>query len=156
MNLASREGDQCLFRMSHRMRQAVSAYLELGREMGRGPAVASRHSTEALPPGAVRDLEESLRAQREEQERQVATWWGETDRWLSDGEEEMLRLSVGEVEMALQVMNSIRVGAWERLGRPDLEAGQVPELTEDTLPCIWALQVSDRILFALLEALEAD
>ena len=53
MNLASREGDQCLFRMSHRMRQAVSAYLELGREMGRGPAVASRHSAEALPPGAA-------------------------------------------------------------------------------------------------------
>lgn len=155
MNLVSREGDQCLFRMNRRMRQAVSAYLELGRELGRAPASASRESAEALPPGAARDLEESLRTQREEQGQQVAAWLAAEDRWTPEGDEEVFRMSVGEVGIALQVVNSIRVGAWERLGRPDFESGTVPELSEDTLPCIWALQVSDRLLFALLSVFDA-
>ncbi|MFM7101919.1 MAG: hypothetical protein ACKOET_17705 [Verrucomicrobiota bacterium] len=155
MNRVEREGDRCLFWMSRRMREAVTAFVDLGRELGRGPTPVSRESADSLPPGAGRDLEEALRAQREEQGRQVAGWLEDGERWRVEGEEEVLRLAVAEVEVALQVVNSIRVGAWERLGRPDFEAGNAPALSAEALPSVWVLQMSDPILFALLSALDA-
>lgn len=155
MNRVERQGDRCRFWMSRRMREAVTTFVELGGELGRGPTPVSRESADALPPGAGRDLEEALRAQRDEQGRLVAGWLEDGERWRTEGEEEVFWLEVAEVEVALQVVNSIRVGAWERLGRPDFEAGKAPALSAEALPSVWVLQMSDPILFALLSALEA-
>jgi hypothetical protein len=50
-------------------------------------------------------------------------------------------------------LNDVRVGAWEKLGCPDFESGDRPELSDENFLCFWAFQVTDVFQGELLAAL---
>ena len=67
-----------------------------------------------------------------------------------------LTLNDPDATRLLQVLNDIRVGAWEKLGCPDFEAEKRPEVTEENFLCFWACQLTDLFEGVLLAALEGD
>lgn len=64
-------------------------------------------------------LDESIKAQREANRKEIAKWLGESDRFTKHGEHWQVQFSRSDLEWLLQVINDIRVGSWMALGSPD-------------------------------------
>jgi hypothetical protein len=77
--------------------------------------------------------------------------WSDPKRLTPDEENWVLKLSEGDMEWLLQILNDIRVGSWILLGSPESPA---EALTVATAPHFWALEMADYFQSRLLEALE--
>lgn len=96
-------------------------------------------------------LDEALMETRIENKAQVQAVLSDPKRLVQAGENWLLKLSEGDLEWLLQVLNDIRVGSWILLGSPE---SPVEALTVANAPHFWALEMADYFQSRLLQALE--
>lgn len=116
-------------------------------------------ASDSIPPEmreAEKDLEEALKQHRSELHRTLGKLLKDPKRCTPGKGGFALSLDRGEVESMLQALNSVRVGAWDRMGSPDFEAGDRPKPGPETGLCIAIFRVTDVLLAGLLGALEED
>ncbi len=159
MKLIRREADCLVFRFSKREYEALMTTLRLAPLFPRGAEPISRESQELTKavPAAQADLDEALADHRLEQTAGVTALFTDPRRCgQQPGGSWQLTLNDTDAIRLLQVLNEIRVGAWEKLGCPDFEAEKRPEITEENFLCFWAFQLTDLFEGVLLAALEGD
>jgi hypothetical protein len=66
------------------------------------------------------------------------------------------RLTDGEIEWLLQVLNDIRVGTWVKLGSPGPTNGRGWEITEENVELAWTMEMAGHFQAALLEAIQSS
>jgi hypothetical protein len=159
MKLVSREADRLVFKLSKREHEALMTTLRLAPLFPRGESPISRDSTKLSEqvPSAQADLDEALADHRLEQTEGITRLLTDPKRCSKIGAGAWnLTLTVSDADRMLQVLNEIRVGAWEKLGRPDFEEGSRPEVTEENFLCFWAFQLTDVFEGQLLAALDGE
>lgn len=103
---------------------------------------------------AEQDLDEALKVHRDELTTGVDSLLTDPVRCASHSKGmRQLTLSAEDANLMLQALNDLRVGAWERLGCPDFESGERPEVNEGNFICLWAFQVTELFEAHLLEGL---
>ncbi|MEI7729961.1 MAG: hypothetical protein WCO56_10345 [Verrucomicrobiota bacterium] len=99
-------------------------------------------------------LEEALAVQKAENRLRLAKFLGLPERFKPNAAGCKFTLELSEVEWFLQILNDLRVGSWYAAGAPeDLDANKL-EISEKTLPHLWAMDVSGFFQANILEALE--
>ena len=98
-------------------------------------------------------LDEALNEQRADNRRQLQALLTNPRRFTELDNGWRLSLSPGELEWLLQVLNDIRVGSWVELGSPE---EKIDQLTEETAPHVWAMELAGHFQMCLLEALEGE
>lgn len=159
MKLIHREVDQLVFRLSKREHEALATTLRLAALFPRGSDPISRESAELNKqvPSAQADLDEALADHRLEQTAGVTALLTDPRRCTKlEVGGWRLTLNDADANRLLQVLNEIRVGAWEKLGCPDFESEKRPVVTEDNFLCFWAFQLTDLFEGVLLAALEGE
>lgn len=157
MKLLKREPGRLVFRLSKRDHEALVTTLRLRPLFPRGTRSLASDTAEAKLRAAQTDLDAALSEHRREQvsalEKLMADPVCCTPQQPSGWQ---LTLTDGDVELLLQALNEIRVGSWEKLGSPDFEAGQKPELNEENFLALWAFQLSEMFEGTLLAALMGE
>lgn len=159
MKLYWRDADRLMFKLTKREHEALMTTLRLAPLFPRGNSPISRDSTQLSEavPSAQADLDEALADHRLEQTEGITRLLTDPKRCAKFGSGAWkLTLTVSDADRMLQVLNEIRVGAWEKLGRPDFEEGSRPEVTEENFLCFWAFQLTDVFEGQLLAALDGE
>ena len=93
-------------------------------------------------------LEEALAETRGQNKRALQALLNDPERLKPHETGWRLKLSPGEVEWLLQVLNDIRVGSWIRLGSPETP---FKVLNAETAPDVWAMEMAGSFQMRLLE-----
>lgn len=155
MKLLSREPNQIVFRIAKREYEALLVALRLRSHLPRRPrSLASDTPREDRLIVAQEDLGAALKEHREELSQGMEALLADKARCVPQkGGGYQMILKGADAELLLQALNDVRVGAWEKLGCPDFEAGERPELSDENFLCFWAFQVTDVFQGELLAAL---
>lgn len=158
MKLLSREPDKSSFRISKREYEALLVALRFRNHLGRRPRpLCSDTTSDPRLISAQDDLASALADHRREVSEAVEALLADTERCQPQkGGGFRLTLSGAEFEQLLQALNEVRMGAWERLGCPDFDSGDRPEVSEENFLCFWAFQVTDLFQGELLSALHPE
>ena len=97
-------------------------------------------------------LEESLQAQRDENQKLVRAMLNETGRFNPCAGGFRFELKRSEIEWLLQVLNDVRLGSWLALGSPDLAQENDLVLTAQTLPQIQRMELAGMFEMFFLNA----
>lgn len=158
MKLLSRDPDRLVFRLTKRDHEALLTVLRLGPLFPRQGRPISRDAAGLEKLRAAQDdLDAALAEHRRSRVAEVEALIADPARcaplkpsgWK-------LTLSTAGSEALLQLLNEIRVGAWEKLGAPDFGAGERPKIDEEDLLGLWAFQLSEVFQGVLLDALVGD
>jgi len=98
-------------------------------------------------------LDEALAEHREEKRRALQEFLADPKRCKKRPEGGLLKLSPGDAEWLLQVLNDIRVGSWLKLGSPETCD---PPITDENSEDVWALHLSGYFEGALLDGLSGS
>ncbi len=158
VKLVSRESDRLVFRLDSREYDALRAAVALRSHLTRRPRPLTG---DTAIPAALREAEAELSVALAEHRQDLTTG---VDALLNDPARcaaqsrgvHRLTLSTADANLLLQALGDLRMGAWERLGCPDFEAGERPGVNEDNFLCLWAMQVSDLFQAHLLRGLMGD
>lgn len=158
MKLLSRNPESLVFRLSKREHEALLVALRLRSHLSRAPrSIASDTPREDKLRTAEADLADALKEHRTELTQGTESLLADTARCSPQkGGGYHLTLAPADSEMLLQALNDVRVGAWEKLGCPDFEGGDRPELNDENFLCFWAFQVTDLFQGELLAALSGE
>ncbi|MSU36170.1 MAG: hypothetical protein EXS36_13925 [Pedosphaera sp.] len=157
MTFERREGVEWVFRLKPRERELLLSVLGFRKHFPRQSLAISRDPDTATDLcEAGQDLNSSL-----------AAHWGlvakSVDRMLKDpvrcrgidGGHELL-MDSDQVHGLLQALNDVRLRAWEKLGRPDVETGVVLKIGSDNIVGLRVLQLTALFQGSLLEALDQN
>ncbi len=152
MKLLRRKDDRLELQLGQREMSCFMDLIELY------PCVPPAHQTLTRHPDkqikAAREnqalLDEALAAHREEQRKNILCFVNDPARCRTTARGGVLRLTPGDAEWLLQVLNDIRVGSWIRLGSPE-ECN--PPATPKNMHDVWAMETSGYFQGALLEVL---
>lgn len=97
-------------------------------------------------------LDESLAEARSENKRALQALFADPQRLQRHEGDWRLKLSTGDLEWLLQVLNDIRVGSWIHLGSPEMP---LQVLNAETAPDVWAMEMAGSFQMRLLEILES-
>lgn len=158
MKLLSREPEKLVFRLSKREYEALLVALRLRSHLPRRPrSISSDTPREDKLKEAQDDLADALGEHRLGLSKAVEELLADHGRCAPQkGGGYHLTLAAPETELLLQTLNEVRVGAWEKLGCPDFEAGDRPEISDENFLCFWAFRVTDVFQGALLAALSGE
>lgn len=158
MKLLRRESGKLVFRLSRREYEALLVALRLRTHLPRrGRSITGDTPKDKWAKAAQADLDAALAEHRKDTADAVEKLLADQERCApqkSGGYH--LTLGGGDEEMLLQALNEARVGAWEKLGCPDFEGGDRPEVSEENFLCFWAFQVTDLFQGTLLAALSGE
>jgi hypothetical protein len=158
MKLLKRAPGKWVFRLSRRDREALQTTLWLRTVLARTPrSISSDTITTDTLRSAQEDLDQALQEHRQELARTVDELLKDPNRCaVADNGTCDLTLTSDDMETLLQALNEVRVGAWEKLGQPNFDEGEVPEPDADNLHAYWALQLTDAFQGLLLMALSDE
>ena len=160
MKLLSREPGKLVFRCSKRDHEALLTTLRLRPlfpRRSRPIASDGDGGADENMRTAQTDLDAALAEHRDEQISAMEALLGDPERCVAQpGGGWRLILNDTDAEMLLQALNEIRVGSWEKLGAPDFEAGERPELNEENFLALWAFQLSEIFEGTLLAAIMGE
>jgi hypothetical protein len=138
VKLIQSDKEQFTFGLDKREKQLLFQILQLyplvpvsHHRLSKSEKIPARHEDQLT-------LEDALSEHRRENRQQVLALLAE--RFHQSTKEFQFTLSASEIEWLLQVLNDLRVGAWVALGEP--EEFQVPEITEDNAPYVFAMDVA--------------
>lgn len=154
MKLVSHQDDSFTFLIGKRERDMLVAVLL------RYPVLSSNHFSKRQPTGeAAPDqvlLQEALSEQQKESRKNLEHWLRKEGRFQETDLGCTFQLTGGELEWMLQVLNDVRVGSWVLLGEPDSKSPEPPELTEENMQRMWALEVAGLFQHHLLQAVQSS
>lgn len=151
----SRNQDKIVCQMGRRERDL---FLELLALYPRTPATERKLSKNSVLPdaeAAQRMLDEALSEQREQNRQLLKEMMLDLARFKVLPTGLKLVLSQADTEWLLQVLNDIRVGSWVLLGSPE-DPHTLESLSAETVPSIWAMEMSGYFEMNLLKALTGD
>lgn len=90
-------------------------------------------------------LDDSLAAQRAQNQKQVATLLMKPERLKRVANKWQFTVTRLEIELLLQVLNDVRVGSWIALGSPDFEQENGMVFDEKTLPLILQMELAGHL-----------
>jgi hypothetical protein len=158
MKLVDRINDSLVFRLSKGEHETLASTLQFRARLPR----TARSITGDTPTTAqLREAQADLELAFEEHRRALSD---SVTKLLEDAERCVpvekgafnLILSRGDFEMLLQALNDVRVGAWEKLGCPDFETGDFPDVNDSNLLAVMVLQLTDAFQGILLSAVSGD
>jgi len=139
-------------------RRERDLFLELLPLYPRTPAAHRKLSKSSILPdaeAAQKLLEDALAEQRDQNRQLLEQLMLDLARFQVQPTGLKLVLSEADTEWLLQVLNDIRVGSWVLLGSPE-DPHTVEQLTEETVPNLWAMEMSGYFQMHLLKALTGD
>jgi len=151
----ARNQDKIVCQMGRRERDL---FLELLALYPRGPTAQRKLSKNSVLPdaeAAQRMLEDALAEQRDQNRQLLQELMLDLARFKVQPTGLKLVLSQADTEWLLQVLNDIRIGSWVLLGSPE-DPHTLEGLTEETVPNIWAMEMSGYFEMNLLRALTGD
>jgi hypothetical protein len=121
------------------------------------PVVPPAHHQISATDSPKRDstqhlLDEAIAEHRAENRKQLTAMLEDSRRFQDASTGYRLRLSPGEVEWLLQVLNDIRVGSWLLLGEPDERHGKRVRLSLQNARYLWAMELAGHFQYVLLSA----
>ena len=150
MKLISRAADRLQIEVTPREKDLL---MQLLRLYPRIPSSYQPLSKAAGPEqSSQRLLDEALDEARSQNKNALLLLFGDPKRLGQQGVNWSLRLTGGEVDWLLQVLNDIRVGSWIHLGSPELPLNV---LNAQTAPDVWAMEIAGSFQMSLLEMLES-
>jgi hypothetical protein len=158
VKLVSRDSDQFVFRLEPHEYETLRALLALRPRWPprRRPLTGDTASTASLQQ-AEQELVESLGAHRNELTAAMAALLADPVRCASQSDGiRLLTLDTSEGNQLLRALNELHVGAWERLGSPDMELSRRPEITQENFLFVWAMDISELFEARLLDGLMGD
>lgn len=148
MKLIGRPKDGFEFQLPSREQQLLWQLLRLY------PRIPSKYQRLSKGTGLEESgqplLEDALAETRAQNKRALQALLNDPDRLKPHETGWRLKLSHGEVEWLLQVLNDIRVGSWIRLGSPE---SPFKALNTQTAPDVWAMEMAGSFQMRLLEIL---
>lgn len=96
-------------------------------------------------------LDEALAEHRADNKKKLMAFLTKPERFTENAAGFLLKLSAGEMDWLLQVLNDIRVGSWVRLGSPE---DRIDRLDEATAPHVWVMEMAGFFQMRLLEGWE--
>ena len=151
----SRQQEKIVCQMGRRERDL---FLELLPLYPRTPAAHRKLSKSSILPdaeAAQKLLDDALAEQRDQNRQLLEQLMLDLARFQVQPTGLKLVLSEADTEWLLQVLNDIRVGSWVLLGSPE-DPHTVEQLTEETVPNLWAMEMSGYFQMHLLKALTGD
>jgi len=97
-------------------------------------------------------LDEALVETRAENKNQLQAFLTDPTRFEPTQHGTIATLTHGDLEWLMQILNDIRVGSWLLLGCPE---DKLAEISQETAPHAWAMEMAGYFEGELLEALEA-
>jgi len=158
VKIVSRDPEVLVVRLDSREYDALRAALALRAHLPRRPRpITGDTAVSKHLQSASQDLAQALGEHRHELGRGIEALLSDPKRCAPQPRgARLLTLTAEDANLLLQTLNDLRVRAWERLGCPDFEAGERPEVTEDNFLCLWALQVTDLFQAFLLSGLDGE
>jgi len=139
-------------------RRERDLFLELLPLYPRTPAAHRKLSKSSILPdaeAAQKLLDDALAEQRDQNRQLLEQLMLDLARFQVQPTGLKLVLSEADTGWLLQVLNDIRVGSWVLLGSPE-DPHTVEQLTEETVPNLWAMEMSGYFQMHLLKALTGD
>jgi hypothetical protein len=142
--------DQFVFTLGKREKQLLLSALAIYPPDVTPPATLSKSG--GLPDQAANEqlLKDALVEQHNENRRLLGALLVNPEKFHDTPAGCKLKLTVGEVEWLLQVLNTIRVGIWLKLGAPEK---RIPRLTPANARDVWMMEISGYFQMQLLEAI---
>jgi hypothetical protein len=158
VKLVFREPGKLVFRLDGREHDALRAALALRAHLPRrGRPLTGDTPTSDRLRLAQDELAAALKDHRRELTEGIEKLLEDPARCAPQAKgARILTLSNDDANLLLQVLNDVRLGAWETLGCPDFETGDRPQVTEDNFLCLWAMQVTDLFQGTLLAGLRGE
>jgi len=150
-----REQDKIVCQMGRREKDLFLELLSLYPRTPPAHRALSKNSVLPDAEGAQRMLDEALAEQRGQNRQLLQQLMLDLARFQVHPTGLTLVLSEADTEWLLQVLNDIRVGSWVILGSPE-DPHALDELTEETVPSVWAMEMSGYFQMHLLKALTGD
>ena len=151
----SREQDKIVCQMGRREKDLFLELLSLYPRTPPAPRALSKNSVLPDAEASQRMLDEALAEQRVQNRQLLQQLMLDLARFQVRPTGMKLVLSEADTEWLLQVLNDIRVGSWVILGSPE-DPHALDELTEETVPSVWAMDMSGYFQMHLLKALTGD
>lgn len=123
------------------------------------PATGAEHFelSKFSDPSEIEDdrefLEQSLNEEQQSSQKRVRALIADKKRFQEVEGGFLLRLSLAEVDLLLQVLNDVRLGCWIRLGSPDDAAEIELRLDPESAPLLATMQACGFFQGALLDGL---
>ncbi len=156
MKLLSHDRDRLVFHLNQKEVDGLRRLVELGLSASRRPIRLS-HAPEALPPNAVEDFTAALAQQQLANRRFLAQVFGPGSTQLQPAGPGRkgygLTLTPAEVEQVLQTLNDLKLAHWERLGCPEFDADEAPELDPAHFSSLWLMDAVNELQMLFLRAL---
>jgi hypothetical protein len=155
MKLLRADQDQFRFEFSREEKELLNVL----RQYPLVPASHHRLSKDRQLPRREENqrlLDESLKAQREENRRQVESLLDEPHRFLKCEQGYRVTFARVEIEWLLQVLNDIRVGRWLALGSPDEHPKLQAGMSSQTLSHIVTMDIAAFFEMCFLRAVSGD
>jgi hypothetical protein len=153
MKLLHRNEESVVVQWSHTEKRLLDALAETYPIHQPEEQPLSRETSD-LPDGA----ESWLHAARSEEMNQNRAWLGDlvrSDRFQPSEHSWQQELTHPEVETLLQILNNIRVGAWARLGCPEILPTLADLLKAGADRNAWLMKLAGELQIGLLLALDA-
>jgi len=147
-----RQGDKYHLQLGKREKIVLFDLLELYPQIPPGHFQLSKAGEVPDPEANQRLLDEALAEQRTASKNQLHALLSDAERCQETQTGFRLRLSEGEVEWLLQVLNDIRIGSWIRLGSPQAKL-EMARLKAETMPFFLAMEMAGTVQMALVSAL---
>ena len=141
--------------MGRRERDLFLELLPLYPRTPAGHRKLTKSSTLPDAEAAQKLLDDALAEQRDQNRQLLEQLMLDLARFQVQPTGLKLVLSEADTEWLLQVLNDIRVGSWVLLGSPE-DPHTVEQLTEETVPNLWAMEMSGYFQMHLLKALTGD
>lgn len=158
MKILSHADGKLVIRLDSREHDALLAAVGLRVHLPRSRrSLTTDTATDPKLRAAQADLDSAIHEHRQELTTAVEQLLNDPQKCVPQGKSSrILTLTTEEVDLVLQGLNDVRVAAWERLGCPDFESGQRPEVTEENFLCLWTIQATDLFQSFLLAGLQGE
>lgn len=95
-------------------------------------------------------LNEAMAERRKEARRELEKWMRAKDRFHHTEQGEELSVLHEETDWLLQILNNVRVGAWQHLGEPEEMADALRSATEESIRYLTVMEMAGNFQSVLL------
>ncbi len=152
MKFVKTDGDHLVFQIGKREKSLLIQLLKLYPVVPPAHHKISTNEEDPKAESAQHLLDEALAEHRAENRQHLLAMIEDSSRFQEASTGYRLRLTPGEVEWLLQVLNDIRVGSWLLLGEPDERHGKRLRISLKNARHLWAMELAGHFQFILLSA----